>query len=241
MTLQRALDPMRTCTNMDMTDRVPDWLTPVAWIFIALALLSAAAIAFDIYARRHRHDSVAVELVWITSALYLGPFALLTYARYGSTGARPASDARAGGTETKPTAVAGLPGGGASAVAHLIGVPLVIASGLTIAGINLWVMIIVIGLLAMVFLFVYERVAGRRRRAGAMSVGTAVAAAALTVLAFDIGMGGWMLLLHFNEFMPPATEGAFWFLMQIGIVLGLLTGYPAVKWLTRRHESVVPA
>lgn len=227
--------------DMQMTDRVPDWLTPVAWIFIALALLTAAAIAFDIYARRHRHDSVAVQLVWITSALYLGPFALLPYARYGRTTGRSASDVATGGTGTRPAAVAGLPGGGASAVAHLIGVPLVIASGLTIAGINLWVMIIVIGLLAMVLLFAYERVASRHRRAGALSYGAAAAAATLTVLAFDIGMGGWMLLLHFNEFMPPATDGAFWFLMQIGIVLGLLTGYPAVKWLTRRHQSVVPA
>ena len=141
----------------------------------------------------------------------------------------------------RPTAVAGLPGGGASAVAHLIGVPLVIASGLTIAGINLWVMIIVIGLLAMAFLFVYERVASRHARAVAMPVGAAVIAAVLTVLAFDIGMGGWMLLLHFNEFMPAASEGSFWFLMQIGIVLGLITGYPVVKWLSRRHETVVPA
>jgi hypothetical protein len=49
-----------------------------------------------------------------------------------------------------------------------------------------------------------------------------------------------MLLLHFNEFMPPATEGTFWFLMQVGIILGLITGYPAVQWLIRRHQSVVP-
>lgn len=224
--------------DMQMTDRVPDWLTPVAWLFIALALLSAAAIALDIYARRHRHDTVAVELVWIASALYLGPFALVPYARHGRAAAHSAPDAETTGVPR--TAVAGLPGGSASAVAHLIGVPLVIASGLTIAGINLWVMILVIGLLATAFLFLYERVASRPGRTGAMPVGTAAVAAVLTVLAFDVGMGGWMLLLHFNEFMPAATEGTFWFLMQIGIVLGLLTGYPAVKWLTRRHESVVP-
>ena len=60
----------------------------------------------------------------------------------------------------------------------------------------------------------------------------------LTVLAVDIGMGGWMLLLHFNEYMPPATEGTFWFLMQIGIVLGLATGYPAVAWLARRNRTI---
>ena len=61
------------------------------------------------------------------------------------------------------------------------------------------------------------------------------------MLAFDIGMGGWMLLLHFNEYMPPATEGTFWFLMQIGIVLGLATGYPAVAWLARRNRTMTPA
>ena len=102
-------------------------------------------------------------------------------------------------------------------------------------------MIIVIGLLAMALLFVYERAASRHGRAAALPVGAAAVAAVLTVLAFDIGMGGWMLLLHFNEFMPPATEGSFWFLMQIGIVLGLLTGYPVVSWLTQRHKTVVPA
>jgi len=47
--------------DMQMTNRVPDWLTPVAWLFIALALLSAAAIALDIFARRHRHNTVVVE------------------------------------------------------------------------------------------------------------------------------------------------------------------------------------
>lgn len=222
---------------MNMTDRVPDWITPIAWLFIALALLSAAAIAYDIYGRRHRHHHLAGELVWITSALYLGPFALPAYARFGRTSA-----GLTGTTETdrlhgaQPVAVAGLPGGGASAVAHVIGVPLVIASGLTIAGISLWVMILVIAVLATGLLFAHERVADHR--AGVLSLGAALGAAAVTVLAFDVGMGGWMLLLHFNELMPPATEGAFWFLMQIGIVLGLLTGYPVVKWLTRRDAPV---
>lgn len=63
----------------------------------------------------------------------------------------------------------------------------------------------------------------------------------VTVLAFDIGMGGWMLLLHFNELMPPATDAAFWFLMQLGIVLGLMTGYPVVRRLAARGQTAAPA
>lgn len=220
---------------MTMTNNVPGWLTPVAWIFIATAVITAALIAFDIYQRGRRHHSVASELVWVTSALYLGPIALALYNRHGRT--RNASDADGGDA---PSTVEGLAGGGASAIAHLIGVPLVLASGLTIAGIDLWVMILVIGALAMLILFVFERttVTARGRRRG---VGTAAATAILTVLAFDIGMGGWMLLLHFNEYMPSATEGTFWFLMQVGIVLGLATGYPAAVWLARRNRTITPA
>lgn len=214
---------------MDMANNTPGWLTPIAWVFIALALLTAVAIAYDIYARDRRHDTVAVEVMWIASALYLGPLALLVYRRHG----------RAAGRAEQPVAVAGLPGGGASALAHLIGVPLVLASGLTIAGIDLWVMIIVIGAIAIALLFGYERLA--TTAPGRVSVGTALAAATLTVLAFDLGMGGWMLLLHFNELMPPATEGSFWFLMQVGILLGLLTGYPVVRWLAAREPAVAAA
>lgn len=135
-----------------------------------------------------------------------------------------------------------LPGGGASAVAHLIAVPLVVAVGWTIAGLAMWPMILVIAVLATVMLAVYARVASHDRGARTrVSMGAALVAAFITVAAFDIGMVGWMLLLHFNDVMPPVTEGTFWFLMPIGVVVGLATGYPAVSWLPRRNQTVVPA
>lgn len=228
---------------MDMTtmeSTLPGWLTPVAWTFIALAVASAAAIAHDIYARHHRHTHLAAELVWVGSALYLGPFALGLYARQGrTTTAERAGYGREQDSGRQPSAAHALPGGTASAIAHVIGVPVVIASGLTIAGIDLWVMILVIAAVAVVLLFGYERAVGTTRGAG-IPVGAGVAAAVLTVLTFDIGMGGWMVLLHYNAAMPAATEASFWFLMQIGIVLGLITGYPAVAWLARRHRASRP-
>jgi hypothetical protein len=115
-------------------------------------------------------------------------------------------------------------------------VPLVLASGLTIAGIDLWVMLLVIGSLAIVLLFAFERAS-----LSGLTVGAAAGAAVLTVLAFDIGMAGWMLLLHFTEYMPPASEGSFWFLMQIGIVLGLATGYPVAVALARKGRVTMAA
>lgn len=221
--------------TMDMTANVPGWLTPVAWIILTITVTSAAVIAVDIY-RHHRrhHTTVSSKVVWVTSALYLGPVAIALYLRHGREAGKGQTS-----PDTAPTVVSGLPGGSASAVAHLIGVPLVLASGLTIAGIDLWVMIIVIGVVAIVLLAVHERTAGGGHRTARTSVGAAVGIAVITVLAFDIGMVGWMLLLHYNAFMPPATDGTFWFLMQIGVLVGLATGYPVVKWLATTRRTPV--
>jgi hypothetical protein len=225
--------------NMTMGSALPDWVTPVAWIYITVSLLSAALISADIV-RRRNHD-IAAALVWITSALYLGPLAIPAYLSRGRVNA--AGTTRDGGTP-QDTVVAALPGGGASAVAHLIAVPLVVAVGWTIAGLEMWPMIIVIAVLAIVMLTVYERAASRTGRTTSgrrLSVGDAVFAALVTVVAFDVGMVGWMLLLHLNDLMPPVSDGSFWFLMQLGVIVGLATGYPAVKWLLGRHQVVVPA
>lgn len=225
--------------DMPMRSPIPDWLTPVAWAYLALSLLSAACVAADIYWGRRRHENVATQLVWITSALYLGPFAIPLYLGRGRT--HGASTPAAGTVASADDTVrALLPGGAASAVAHLVAVPFVIAAGWTIAGLAMWPMIIVIAALAVAMLTVYGLAADHsdHRR---VSIGAAIAAAVITVAAFDIGMVGWMLLLHYNNAMPPASESTFWFLMQMGVIVGLLTGYPAVKWLMSRDQDGVPA
>ncbi|WP_323792644.1 DUF4396 domain-containing protein, partial [Nocardioides sp.] len=197
---------------------------------------------------RRRQLHVADELVWVASALYLAPFAVALYARRGRasrvapTGQHTAQathepdEARA--HATSGTALALLSGGGASAVAHLVAVPLVISIGWTIAGMDMWPMILVIAVLAIAMVALYVRVTGAHAdSAGTVTIGAAVVAAVITVSAFDVGMVGWMVLLHLNNLMPPASEGTFWFLMQLGVVVGLLTGYPVVRWLLRREEQ----
>lgn len=95
-------------------------------------------------------------------------------------------------------------------------------------------------MLAIGILAVYERAvtrSGRTTSGRTLSLGAAAFAASVTVVAFDIGM----VMLHFNDLMPPVTEGSFWFIMQVGVIVGLATGYPAVRWLLVGNESVVPA
>lgn len=52
----------------------PRWLTVVAWISLAGAVVTAAAIGFDIYGRGLRQKLAVMEAVWPVTALYFGPF-----------------------------------------------------------------------------------------------------------------------------------------------------------------------
>jgi hypothetical protein len=226
--------------EMNMENTIPGWLTAVSWVYVGLALLCAAAILYDVYGRGYRQRVRVMELVWPITALYLGPLALPAYYRWG----RPRSEKWQKEHGVAPekglpaaAATGGTPGGAASAIGHVIGVPLVVFSGLTIAGEALWVMILLIAVIATVLLFAFEyffsTVPARGLTAGE-GLGVALLIAFVTVLAFDVGMGGWMLVMHFLLFMPPLTDVTFLFLMQVGLILGFLTGYPAVLWLLRR-------
>lgn len=216
---------------------LPGWVDPVATVFVALAVVTALAVAYDIYGRGYRQRVRSMEAVWTLSALWLGPFALPLYSRTG----RPRSakwqaehptDADLG---LSAAAVSGgLPGGVASLIGHVLGVPLVLAAGWTLFGVDMFAMIAVIAVLAIAMLFAFEYSTADRRDIGGRTVSAALLAATVTVLAFDLGMGGWMLVLHFNQLLPPLTSVNFLFLMQIGIVLGFLTGYPAVAMLLKR-------
>jgi hypothetical protein len=65
----------------------------------------------------------------------------------------------------------------------------------------------------------------------------AIKAGTLSLVAFEIGMFAWMALFYYA--LPPSRPGqntiVFWFMMQIGMVSGFLTTFPA-NWLLIRWE-----
>ncbi|WP_158257204.1 DUF4396 domain-containing protein [Kineococcus xinjiangensis] len=228
---------------------LPAWVSPLAWAYIALTAISTATMLYLIFVRGPRQRSRIMELAWLLGATYLGPVALWMFQRAGEPrppvgpgiDASPGTGHHATRRHDSDTASGqraavrgGLLGGAASAIAHLVGVPLVLLTGLTLAGDALWAMIAVITLLAVAVLTLMEHSLRQRRASTAGGAGSAVAVAFLTVLAFDVGMLGWMLVLHFAGLMPHPTDVSFVFLMQVGLVLGLIAGYPAVSVLLRR-------
>ena len=65
----------------------------------------------------------------------------------------------------------------------------------------------------------------------------AVKADTLSPTAFQVGLYGWMAVMQFMLFPVEGLHpdrAAYWFLMQIGMILGFVTAYPTNWWLIRR-------
>jgi len=65
----------------------------------------------------------------------------------------------------------------------------------------------------------------------------ALKADALSLTAFEVGLFGWMLLQRFVFFHAHPLhpdEARYWFMMQLGMVLGFVTSYPMNWWLIKR-------
>lgn len=213
----------------------PAWLTAVSLIALGLGFLCAGVILYDVYGRGHRQRIGAMEAVWPITAIYFGPLAILAYYRWG----RPQSkrweerNGKTSGRSLRATAVlATIPGGTASFLGHLVAVPLVVLLELTIAGRGIWPMIILIAVFALPLLFAFEYLSLGE------GLGAALLTAAVAILAFDLGMGAAMIFVNFVLMFPP-TEIAFWFIMQLGLILGSVTAYPVVLRLIRRDADEV--
>ncbi len=60
----------------------------------------------------------------------------------------------------------------------------------------------------------------------------------LSLTAFEVGLFGWMALMAFVFYPAPhhlhPDTPVYWFLMQIGMIIGFATAWPANVWLIRR-------
>ena len=129
--------------------------------------------------------------------------------------------------------------GAGCALGDLIGEWVLFAGAVTIAGVALWHEYVVDFVLAFVFgiAFQYFAITSMRRLTLRDGVIAALKSDTLSVTTFEIGLFGWMALMFFVFFPKPHLDpghAAHWFLMQVGMVLGFLTSFPANRWLIRR-------
>jgi hypothetical protein len=213
----------------------PTWLTIIAWISLAAGFWCAAAVLYDIYARGQRQPMRVMEAVWPITALYLGPFGWFAYARLG----RPSLERDEADPEWEGYAISGSHCGAGCALGDVIGEWVVFAGSLTIAGAALWsgyALDFALGyVLGILFQYWAIKPMGHLSRSAALR--DAIRADTLSVVAFELGMFGFMALVYFVFFRRPhlgTDHAAYWLMMQIAMAIGLATTYPVQIWLIRR-------
>ncbi len=225
-----------------MSMPAPEWVTLLAWVVTGLGVVIAGAMVVDIYVGGYRQPLRAMEAVWPITAIYAGPLAWWAYHRWG----RPATPrcqqqhGRAPRLGLPATAaVQTIPGGAVSFVGHMIAMPLVMWTGMTIAGQGVWPMMLLIAAFALPLLIAFEY-HSLSLTDGIRSVGQRLWAASrisvLAIVAFDVGMGASMLLVAFVLGYSPASM-AFWLVMWGGMWLGFATAYPMVWRLLSKDAT----
>jgi hypothetical protein len=96
--------------------------------------------------------------------------------------------------------------------------------------------------LAFGILFQYFAIAPMRGLGLRDGLKAAAKADFISLTAFEIGLFGWMAIMTFVLFPAPhhlaTTSAAFWFLMQVGMMIGFVTSWPANVWLVKRGIKV---
>jgi Domain of unknown function (DUF4396) len=232
----------------------PAWLTILAWIYLAICFACAAAIGYDIAISRRRQPMAIMNAVYPITALYFGPLALAFYWRWARAAVhgapahghqQPGMDEHEAAGQSRPrwvtmaTEVSHC--GAGCTLGDVVSEWAVFALGLSIAGMTMGAQYVGDYALALAFGIVFQYFAIAPMRGLGVRAGLVAAAKADTISLtfFEIGLFGWMAifsLVLFPALRPDAA--AYWFLMQIGMMVGFFTSWPANVWLVRRGIKV---
>jgi hypothetical protein len=116
--------------------------------------------------------------------------------------------------------------------------------GLTIAGATLGAEYVGDYILALAFGIIFQYFAIAPMRGLGLKDGLIAAAKAdfVSLTAFEIGLFGWMAVMALvlfpasHHLMP--SSAAYWLLMQVGMIIGYCTSWPANVWLVKRGIKV---
>ena len=221
----------------------PAWLTDLSWAAIILAGGCSLWIAADLWVRGHRQQMGIMEAVWPITALYYGPVAIWGYRRFGLPKS-PQWQAEHGLAESpeQPSWASVATGvshcGAGCTLGDLCAEWAVFGLGASIIGLSLLPEYIGDYLLALAFgiAFQYLAIAPMRGLGARKGLVEAAKADVLSLTSFEVGLFGWMALMQFVIFPQHINPDrpTYWFLMQVGMVVGYFTAWPANVWLIRR-------
>lgn len=237
---------------------VPPWLHLVAVAFLVVGLLCATLIAVD--ETRHPQHMWIMNLVWPVTALFGTGFVVWAYFRYGRLAthgqmmqAKARQDKPPSTTET-PFAIMVAKGAGHCGAGCTIGDILAEFLAFSLPPVAIWFgyrtvfaeKMFAVWILDYIFAFAigvafqYFTIKPMRNLSPGEGIVQALKADALSLTAWQLGMYGFMAFAQFYLFRHllglrlEANSAEFWFMMQIAMIAGFMTSYPANWWLISR-------
>nr|WP_244954236.1 DUF4396 domain-containing protein [Spelaeicoccus albus] len=211
----------------------------VSWISIVLSIVQAIVITVDII-RRPQKMMPIMNLVWPLVGLFFPIVGIWAYYGLGRA-SRHATTTSNHAHGDKPfwqsVFVSTTHCSSGCSLGDMVGAPLVFSTGLLIAGSALFTDYVVEFVLAYIFgiAFQYYGMGLKKHDHPGQALKDAIKADTLSLISFEVGMFGWMALvsLVFFASAPEPVSPVFWFMMQIAMMLGFLTSYPA-NWVLVR-------
>jgi Domain of unknown function (DUF4396) len=228
-----------------MATGIPGWLYAVSIVALAIAGLSAIVIVVDMLAG-YRQRMWIMNVVWPITALWAGPIALWAYFRIGRLSTYQAMrPAKQPGEEPqskhKPFAVdvalAATHCGAGCCLGDIVAEWIVYFIPLVLFGqkvFGTWALDYAFAFLFGI-VFQYLTIKPMQNLSAGKALVAALKADTLSLTAWQVGMYGWMAIVIFGLFGEiPKTNPLFWFMMQIAMIAGFITSYPANWWLLKK-------
>lgn len=221
-------------------------LNILAWIFLGIGLLSFIIVYVDINMGRYQGMPI-MNLAWPITALYSGPLALIMYFIYGRAKKGDMIHNLNSGHQIKRRKkkhprwvqiyVSSTHCGAGCGLADIVSEIMIYWVGITIFGHTIWASYFIDYGLALVFGFVFQyfNIAPMHPDLSAWeATKLSIKADVLSLTTFQIGMYAWLLAVHFIfKGQLNASSPLYWFMMQIGLTIGLITTYPVNYWLIK--------
>jgi hypothetical protein len=211
---------------------MPEWFIVLSEASLIIAGVCFLMIIVDLWTG-HKQPMWIMNIVWPVTALYAGPLALWAYWRVGRV-----SSPKENRNRRKPfwqsVGVSTTHCGSGCTLGDLTAEWILVLMPLSLFGSEMFASWIIEYILALIFgiAFQYFSIKPMTDLPAGAALIEAAKADVLSLTSWQIGMYGWMAITMFVIFGHELdkTGTVFWFMMQIGMLVGFMTSYP-MNWI----------
>lgn len=225
-----------------------------SYIFLTLGFLSAIIIYVDINMGRYQSMPI-MNIAWVITALYSSVIALYMYFKYArskKTDHEHHADMDHSSHQTTSASkrppwvdvyISSTHCGAGCGIADIISETIIYLAKITFFGAAIWASYIIDYIFALIFGFAFQYFNIKPMKPELTFLEAfwdSVKADVLSLTSFQIGMYAWLyiVLVIFHGQLNTGNP-IYWFMMQIGLTIGLFTTYP-VNWLLIKTGIKMP-